>query len=380
MAKTIFAIIFILTLAVRLAAISGNNLPFTTDQGRDMIDIRQMVVLHKPRLIGPTTSINGVYLGPFWYYFNLPAFIIGGGHPAAILIWQIASYQIGGLLIYLVLKKDNPMLAFLTGLLFLVMPVGFNTSRYSWNANAMPIFTALFLLAAYLARQKPTLKRLLLLGITAGIGFQVEAAFGVIFFPFSFLYLLSYTKKLKPHLAHLAGFLLTLAPQAVFELRHQFPLTRVVLSEFSGQSSLLGEKLALAARLADRQTALTKALQEISHLPTSYLFPLFAALLILTIYLIQKKKVAQATSAFFRLNLSFVIFAAIFYLLFRQPLKNWYLLGLSVPLLFIYAAALTAIAGQRKLILKISVTLLILLSLYFYQIVQAHKEGISLYP
>ncbi|OGD74360.1 hypothetical protein A3A84_03560 [Candidatus Collierbacteria bacterium RIFCSPLOWO2_01_FULL_50_23] len=127
--KLIFLAVFVATFFVRLDAIRGNNLPFTTDQGRDMIDIRSIAIGHKPRLIGPTTSINGVYLGPFWYYFNLPPFVVSGGDPASLLTWQIVWYQLVGLLTYVLSKKINPTLGFLAAVLFLIMPLGFNTSR-----------------------------------------------------------------------------------------------------------------------------------------------------------------------------------------------------------------------------------------------------------
>ena len=59
------------------------NFPFTMDQSRDMLDIRQIVVSLHPTLIGPTTSINGVFLGPFYYYFNVIPYFLSGGDPAS---------------------------------------------------------------------------------------------------------------------------------------------------------------------------------------------------------------------------------------------------------------------------------------------------------
>lgn len=354
MKKLIFILIFIATFWVRLTAVSGNNFPFTTDQGRDLIDMREMVVNLKPRLIGPTTSINGVYLGPFWYYFNLPAFLVSGGDPASLLAWQIVSYQIVGFLIYWLVSKSDEKLGFFASIFYLIMPVGFNTSRYFWNANAMPIFTALFLLIGWLVRQKATLRRTFLLGLVAGLSFQIEAAFGVLFFPFSFLYLLVITRKIKVHLAHLVGFGITLLPQAFFELRHQFPMVNVFVSEISGRSNLLGEKLTLSERVADRITAFSRALQESSHLPTQYLFPLFFVSIAIALFLLPKKKTARPVSDFFFTNLAFVISAFVFYLIFRQPLKVWYLLGLSTPLVFIYVSGLRVFPKVASIVLIVS--------------------------
>ncbi len=378
MIKTaIFIIILFLTFFVRLEAIKNHNLPFTTDQGRDMIDIRSIAVGHKPRLIGPTTSINGVYLGPFWYYFNLPPFIASGGDPSSLLIWQIIWYQLAALSLYLFLKKENPPLAFFTSVFFLIMPLGFNTSRYSWNANAMPIFTVFFILALFTLIRNQTPQKSFITGLLAGLSLQVEAAFGVIFFPFAFLYLLSFTRKLKTHFWLFLGFLITLIPQGVFELRHQFPLTKVLLAEFSTKSSLLGPRLSLGQRLDDRIGVLTALVRDSSHLPESFLFPVFIVACFMALILIFKKNQTKFNRQFLLLNISFILFALVFFLAFPQPLKGWYLLGLSVPLVLLYSSSLASIysLGDRRL--NLALVFLVASSSYFTFLAQSEYLSVS---
>ncbi len=370
-------VIFILTFFVRLEAIKGNNLPFTTDQGRDMIDIRGIAVGHKPRLIGPTTSINGVYLGPFWYYFNLPPFIASGGNPASLLIWQIIWYQLAGLLFFLLLKKDDPSLAFFTSIFFLIMPLGFNTSRYSWNANAMPIFTALFILALYAFGRKQSTARSFTAGLLAGLAFQIEAAFGIIFFPFSFLCLLVFTRKIKIHFWHLVGFLVTLSPQGLFEIRHQFPSTKVLLAEFSGQSAMLGERLSFPERISDRLVALTKLIQETSHLPVAYLFPIFGLVCLLALMFCLRGYLTKSITQFILLNFTFVIFSLLFYLVFPQALKGWYLLGLSVPLVLLYGGSQAALWMTGDRFIRFALMALVSFSFFFTYLAQTEYLSVS---
>src|SRR5229473_1050610 len=64
--KTQFLIIFILLIGLvfRLLITSNGNFLFNMDNARDMLDVREMVVLHKLRLIGPTSGIAGIYTGP----------------------------------------------------------------------------------------------------------------------------------------------------------------------------------------------------------------------------------------------------------------------------------------------------------------------------
>lgn len=375
--KAVFLIIFVTTFFVRLDAIKNNNLPFTTDQGRDMIDIRSIAVGHKPRLIGPTTSINGVHLGPFWYYFNLPPFMASGGNPGSLLVWQIIWYQLAGLLLYLYLKKENSTLAFFASVFFLIMPLGFNTSRYSWNANAMPIFTALFILALFALIRNQTSKKALITGLLAGLSLQVEAAFGVLFFPFAFFYLLRFTRKFKTHLWLFLGFLITLIPQGIFELRHQFSLTKVFLVEFSGKSSMLGQRLNFGERLADRLSTITALVRDSSHLPESYLFPIFGITCFMAFVLIFKKNQTKFNQQFLLLNISFILFTLIFILAFPQPLKDWYLLGLSVPLVLLYSSSLASIFSLGDRYLNLALVFLVVFSFYFTFLAQSEYLSVS---
>ena len=101
----LLVLVLVISTFFKIIEVKGYNFPFTMDQGRDMTDIRQMVVTHKPRLVGPTTSINGVLLGPFWYYFNLIPFVLSGGNPGVIIYWQIFWFQLACVFMYFSLRK-----------------------------------------------------------------------------------------------------------------------------------------------------------------------------------------------------------------------------------------------------------------------------------
>ena len=360
----LFLIVFFLTFWVRISAVGNGNFPFTIDQGRDLIDIRSIAVGGKLRLTGPTTSINGVFLGPLWYYFNLPPFIATGGDPAAPLLWQIIWYQLAGLSVYLLIKKADHNLAFFASTFFLLMPLGFNTSRYFWNANAMPIFTVFYLLSLYLVSLKTNPFRAALLGLAAGLALQIEAALGIIFFPFSFLFLFLTTRKIKVHLFHLFAFLATLLPQALFEVRHGFSMTKVFLSEVGGGSSLLGKKMTLGERLADRWEIIRNLVTQISHIHPNLLFAVFALLSIGAVYFLIKKIGPKSSRQFVAINFAFLLFAFVFYLLFPKEIKSWYLLGLAVPLIFLYTSSLSLVFGKGGSLARIAVILLVALSLF----------------
>ena len=70
MLKINIVILLILVVGVvyRLVLTSGGNFLFNMDNARDMVDVREMIELKKPRLIGPTSAIEGLYNGPAWYF------------------------------------------------------------------------------------------------------------------------------------------------------------------------------------------------------------------------------------------------------------------------------------------------------------------------
>ncbi len=412
----ILSTLLIATSAIKVAEVYNGNFPFTTDQGRDMVDIRHMVVTHTPRLVGPTTSINGVLLGPFWYYFNLIPFIAGGGDPSYIVYWQILWYQISVITLWLVLKRKNANLAGIISLILLLMPTGFNAARYFWNANSMPIFTALYFAALIWAlspdvipakagihkhqaasRVIPGLTRnlykslnfkLFTLGLISGLAMQVEAAFGILLFPFAFIYLLychprsrsrlgdpdreSMQMKLKKTIPLIFGFGLTLLPQILFELKHGFIMTKILINEIIGRGGMLGEKINFSERLIQRKEHLLDLIQHSSHLPPNTILGLF--ILALIVYIISHSRSNRASKKnntnsnyldIWTLSFFFILFSAIFYLLFPQKLKIWYTLGFSIPLAIFIGSFFNYLFERKLFIFKLMAIGLLIMTVFY---------------
>lgn len=357
MKKLLPLLLFLFVLGVstfyKLADVWGNNTAFTIDQGRDLVDIRQMVVSHTPRLVGPTTSINGVLLGPFWYYFNLIPFLVSGGNPMAIVFWQIVWYQLSAVLFWLYFRKRHGIFALTFSLLYLFMPIGFNTARYFWNANSMPFFTALFFLA--LITSPP-----ILLGLVSGLAMQVEAAFGILFFPFAFVYLLIIKKPIKQLVILSSGFFLTLIPQIIFEFRHGFLMTKTFLNEFQGQSTMLGDKLPFPIRLYDRIAQFIGLMRDSNHLPENVVYIIYSLALSCLAFHIVRKRLPIALKSITFVGVGFIVFAAIFYLLFPQKLKIWYTLGFSFPLILLLSVFVSLlVTAKNKIFLFIGYLILL---------------------
>ena len=76
----LLSILLILALFVRVYR-TEDLLGFYYDQGRDAKVIWRLWHEGRPFLIGPVTGLQGIFLGPLYYYLIAPFYLIGGGSP-----------------------------------------------------------------------------------------------------------------------------------------------------------------------------------------------------------------------------------------------------------------------------------------------------------
>ena len=367
----LFVFSLVISTFIKVTSVSHNNFAFTIDQGRDLVDVRHMVSLVSPRLVGPTTSINGLLLGPFYYYFISVPFILFGGSPSAIVYWQIAWFQAAVIFLWFVLRRKQFVLSNLTGIFLLLSPTGFYTARYFWNANTMPIFTIIFVAALIQALKKQEIKWLWFLGIVSGISLQIEAAFGILFLPISILVLIYYRFSFKKLVHTTATFLLTLIPQLLFEVRHGFMMTKTMIAGLSGSSSVLGEKMIFSVRATNRVSLFYNAIRESNHIPFTSLTIFFLVLFVCFIFLKNKDVKNSLSGILFAVSTFSLISYFIFYLIFSQEIKSWYVL--SLPLFYsLLLGTFASIAWKQKIFGRVLVSGALILS--FYHVMLAHSD------
>jgi len=353
-AITVFIIIFLISLYLKLVPVLNNNFPFTMDQARDMIDIRRIVELKRPILIGPTTSINGVFLGPFYYYFNLVPFVVSRGDPAALTYWNIAWYMIAGILLFWFFRKEK-VFALLISIIFMMAPAHFYSARYFWSANPMPYMTTFYFLSIlhffnnYDKDRKSSFLSILnfsrnknyinafLPGLISGLSMQVEAAFGVLFLPF----FLIFAAIKRTHIKYLAvsgfAFFLTLVPQIIFELRNNLVMTKVFFSELSGKSQILGDKLSLMQVFDKHLVSFRDFSHGLFEISREHSIIILVTSIVFLGFQFAKKKLSPEQKNIYLLSVGFIIYGFVFYMFYSYALKGWYLLGLRIPYLFLIA-------------------------------------------
>ncbi|MBI3485361.1 glycosyltransferase family 39 protein [Candidatus Daviesbacteria bacterium] len=220
------AAIFILGFFLRIYRLE-DLLGFYYDSGRDGLVIYDLLVNHKFTLIGPTSGIEGIFLGPFYYYLIAIGYLLGGGDPA------VASGSVGFvnalaiILIFLIGKKAfNIAVGFIAAFLFALSFDAITFAR--WFANPAPIafFSSLTLLSLTLLKLKKPGWWLAIGTFSIGLALQLEAASAIWFIPSTIAILLLLKIKIEKKwiILSVLAFGLTLLPQILFDLKHKFLL------------------------------------------------------------------------------------------------------------------------------------------------------------
>lgn len=208
----------------------ADYMTFLGDEGRDALVVKRILVDHKFTLLGPTASVGGFFLGPFYYYLMVPflwAFRLSPVGPAVMVaLFGIATvrlvYQVG---------KDffDASTGLAAAFLYALSPLVIYHSRSSWNPNLMPFFSLLIIWFSWKAvrQKKPII--LLVIGFLFGILIQLHylALFLAVVIAVYFLFNWRF-KNWKYYPAALIGFIAGWSPFIIFELRHRFPNFRTL--------------------------------------------------------------------------------------------------------------------------------------------------------
>jgi hypothetical protein len=207
---------------------------FIYDVGRDAIVLREMAG-GDIKLIGATTGLPGLFLGPLWYYAGLPGYFLSSGNPYGIQLWYIALASLALPLYWLVSKRlfGAGFFAALAAILLSITPGGMTGTNFVWNVMlSLPLVTgALWFLAKSREHSTNVYWGFFFLALTL----QSEFAYAV-FFVTTLWFLIPYLRgkfEWKTMLVTLGVIGITLIPQGLFELKTGFSMTK---SLFAGMN------------------------------------------------------------------------------------------------------------------------------------------------
>lgn len=203
----------------------NKDIHYNMDVARDFLVLKEIVETRQLTLIGPHTSMGGIFHGPLWYYMSLPAFFLTNGDPV-LIGWFWWGLSILTLIIFWVVTKKlfNQNTALLATLLYsansITNPaIGYKQFFNPYGAVMLsPVF--FYLLSRYIDTKKSSY--LLLTLVTIGLLIQFQVAFGIPILVLVTLFLayFLFTRRLLKHWFVYPVILLPLSTFIIFDLRH----------------------------------------------------------------------------------------------------------------------------------------------------------------
>lgn len=352
--------------------ISGNYL-FLLDQGRDMLAVKDIVFGHHLTLIGPYTSLGGVFQGPIWYYLlAIPTFLTNGDPWDTVLLMLILSMGVLVSVFFFTKKYFGIITALLATYLFAISPEAQAAATFSWNPHPMHLLITLFIFFLYQAVYINK-KFHLFLWPTLALSFHFETAMGVFLLVSTLLYLFIFQRSAIKNKFFPRGLLISFLfflPQFLFDIRHDFLMTRSVFKVFSGSSNqglyTGGEDRGYYYIVFDHLQSFYTNFAS-SFINNSFLhgLPILIILfMVISILLIAKFKLwNKSEKRIVVLIIAIVFFNIVLSFIYPFPIRSWFLTGFQSFYIILFAVLLGIC---RKFLLgKILVGIFIILTLIF---------------
>ena len=250
----IFGLLILFLIVTRFYRL-GDTAFFVNDQGRDIKVLYNMLINGKMTLIGPATSFAGqfgnIYFGSYYYYFLLPFYLIS--QSAYFMTGVFPALFIVGVLLFFLLKEFKFGQKFIISLLLVFSWFSLYYTRFLWNLN-LAFLLSFILFSAFLVFKKRIVKHGLLsliFGLISGMVFQVH--YGMLFLYVSLL--VFFFNQRKNLLLYLLGFIASFFPFLLFDIRHEYVISKNILSyvssffKFNGTGASINSLISIFAKM-----------------------------------------------------------------------------------------------------------------------------------
>jgi len=244
--KIVIFLITIIFVFIRLYKVD-TTLNFFGDIGRDFFTLHSWIETKKPPLLGPQTSVISFNQSAIYFYYLLPFYLLFNQSIFSTIYATIFLYlffYFSGLIYYRKNIDKQKLITCIFGLIA-IHPQFILQSRLPWN----PVLAPPLLIGGFLLLEELTIKfsdkkewlATMLLAIAVSLTYSLT--------PTVFIVLIFYLwsqksvlKSIKTIFKLFVSFSLTNLPTIAFEFRHDFLLTRSVLSQEPLQTIVLSFK------------------------------------------------------------------------------------------------------------------------------------------
>lgn len=347
-----------LSFVPRSVEVINKNPIFLLDQGRDYLAVRDIVVNHKLTLIGSElgggmAGFQGVFHGPFHFYFLSIPFLLFNGDPHGGLLLM---FLFGLLTIAMGFAFGTKVFGifggFVIAFLVALSPPLVAQSRFVWNPHPASLFILLAFYFIYLMWKGKNIY-IFLAAFFSGFIYNFDTAIAV---PMSIALLLYSVflfrlKQFRKYSFIFWGFILSYLPFILFEVRHGFQAIKGFSSYlYSSQATFLKfDSFAYLHNFSD-----TFAKQNI--FPETILIIIFISGLIL--FLSQEKR-TQIKSFIIFLLILFVITITVS-LFIKTHIFPYYLIHINFVYIFIFAYIFISSFITKNISLEILLSILLI--------------------
>jgi hypothetical protein len=367
-----FLLFLILVTFLARSAYLWRDFVFVYDQGRDALEV-QKILSGNLTLIGPTTGLFGVFLGPFHYYFLTLLYAVGGGNPIVPAYAFVLLSSLTIVPIFAFAKKIGGTLAgVLASIFFSFSFVQWQFSRWLSNPTNLPLVSLIMFLCAIKALETKKARWFLAVGLLLGVCMQLEAANAIFMIPTLVVVLITEYLLAGKHaqvlmrlwddkvliLSSALGFILTLIPQGLFELIHDFPITNSLVKSFQTTHGV-----GLLENLPKRVELLFDLYARGWFFSSPWRHLALAILGISTILVGWLSKQKLLRNQAFRVLMIWFLVPLFFHLGYTGNYGNfwdYYIIGQYAPLYILIASVLVVGLKKRGLSMLVSLVVLIL--------------------
>ncbi len=320
-------------------------LGFWYDQGRDALVIWDLIYNHKFFLIGPTTGIEGIFRGPWYYWLITPFYFLGRGDPVWPAVFLAITTVIASALCFVLAKK---IAGFKAGLVALVISsLSYNlVGSARWLSNPTPMFIISASIIYFFFKVIDGRKWAYLpLAFLMGLSMQFGSAAEVFYFPALGLFVL-FNKQLWPDLKTIifSGLILAIpfSPQIIFDVRHDGILSKNIHKFFvDDQSFQLSFIDTIRVRLPFYYDMYSKKL-----------FPMVQSLfipfgLIALVSFVSRLKKLSPHESFLGLLFFFPLIGMLFFHGNKGNVYDYYFTGYYLVFVILFSVSLTQLISEK---------------------------------
>jgi hypothetical protein len=307
-----------------------------------------VVKVYPIQLIGQGLSIEGLFMGPLYFYYLVPFYMMTDLHPLGGVIGSVLLGLFGIAVYFFVALKMFGLPAAI--LVASVKAISFTSLTADWAVT--PAFSSdIIVLITWYLFYRYYQGETKILPILAFI-FGLYTSFHPILFPFYlvFLVLLLLKKKLpnlKITLISTVSFIVPILPLIIFEFLHQFWEVRRLFELFTGPA----KQSRSLERFLEYGKFISNDPARILSLPTEW-SPIMLTIIGVVIFYLIKNKISFWKDSFHKkmLLVTYLVFLG-YYAFFPAHVPEYYLIALTTLTTFYLLGTLSLLFKQKFLVI-----------------------------